>query len=343
MSAAALSAAAGWLTTTHNFGAFSEDLGPVSCDFKYVNTTEAPVSILTARASCGCTTPRYTREPIAPGDTATVTVTYDPAARPGKFTKYVGVTMSDQSQVEKLYVKGTVVGSPTSVAQRFPVACDSALQLAKGTAMIGEVTKGKLQSLFFKAYNRSAETLTPKIEGLPKYMTYDLVPDTLEPGEDITFILYFHSDRCPLYGFVEDSMTIVSRPGSACKVPVAAIVKEDFSRLTDKDRAKAPAVRLSETTLDFGALATDSSTPVTLTTTLQNTGKSTLKVRRVYSGDPGISATCSRTDIKPGKSATITVTVDPTALRGALLNSRLSIITNDPDHPTTTLRLVGTR
>ena len=108
IAALALSASADvtWLETTHDFGAFQEDLGPVSCQFRFVNTNSEPVAIVAARASCGCTTPQYPREAIAPGDTAVITVSYDPAARPGRFTKYIGVTLSDSEPMIKLYIKG---------------------------------------------------------------------------------------------------------------------------------------------------------------------------------------------------------------------------------------------
>ena len=114
-----------WLETRHNFGAFDEDFGPATTEFKFVNTGDEPVSILGAHASCGCTTPKYPREAIAPGDTASITVTYDPAGRPGRFTKYVGVELSGDLPRIKLYVSGTVVGNERSIEGRFPVKADS--------------------------------------------------------------------------------------------------------------------------------------------------------------------------------------------------------------------------
>ena len=113
-----------WLETRHNFGAFDEDLGPVSAVFKFVNNGDEAVSILAARASCGCTVPKYSRDPIAPGDTAYISVTYDPAGRPGRFTKYVGVEISGDVPKVKLYVSGTVVGNRRSIEGRFPVKVD---------------------------------------------------------------------------------------------------------------------------------------------------------------------------------------------------------------------------
>ncbi len=75
--------------------------------------------------------------------------------------------------------------------------------------------------------------------------------------------------------------------------------------------------------------------------TVRNTGKSPLKLRRVYTADEGVAVSVSADTVKPGKEAVLTVTVDPRKLPGALLNARISIVTNDPDAPNTTLRAVG--
>lgn len=76
-----------WQETVYDFGAFSEEMGAVSCDFVFVNNGPDAVAVTAARASCGCTTPKYTRDVVAPGDTGHITVTYDPAGRPGRFEK----------------------------------------------------------------------------------------------------------------------------------------------------------------------------------------------------------------------------------------------------------------
>lgn len=338
----ALSAAADvkWLETTHDFGAFDEDLGPVSCTFRFVNTSDEPVAIVAARSSCGCTSPVYSRDAVEPGDTASISVTYDPAGRPGRFTKYVGVQLSDEVPQPKLYIKGTVVGSAKSVAHRFPVDCGPDLQLAKGVLMTGEVSKGQLRTVFLEAYNRSTDTIRPRIEGLPPYFEVTTTPDAVPPGEQLSFIFYFHSAKCPQYGLVTDTVYVSRDAGGdvRCPLPTVAIVSEDFSKMTPKQLEKAPHVRLSEASLDFGRLGTE---PVTRTCTITNTGKSPLKIRRVYTADEGLSVAASADTVKPGKDATITVTVAPAGLPGALLNARISIITNDPDAPTTTLRAVG--
>lgn len=73
-----------WLESVHDFGAFSEDLGIVTCDIPFVNSGDEPLLITAARVTCGCTVADYPTDPIAPGDTATVTVKYNAIGRPGR-------------------------------------------------------------------------------------------------------------------------------------------------------------------------------------------------------------------------------------------------------------------
>lgn len=60
----------------HDFGKIMQG-NMVSHTFEFANTGEAPLVIMDAKASCGCTVPQWTKEPIAPGDTGQVEVTYN--------------------------------------------------------------------------------------------------------------------------------------------------------------------------------------------------------------------------------------------------------------------------
>ncbi|MBD5174906.1 MAG: DUF1573 domain-containing protein [Bacteroidales bacterium] len=334
-----LNAEVRWLATTHDFGAFDEDMGPVTCQFTFVNDGSEPIAVTAARASCGCTTPKYSREAVAPGDTGSIEVTYNPAGRPGRFEKSIAVDFSEPQPKLRLYIKGTVVGSAGSVAQRFPVECAGGLQLAKPVAMIGDVDKGKLRTVILQGYNRSTEALEPKVTGLPPYLSAETTPAVVPPGEQFSFIFYMRSDKCPLYGLVSDTVRVDAGHGESCPLTVTALVREDFSKLTDKQMRKSPIAHLASETLDFGRLEAD---VTTRTMTIKNLGKSPLELRRVYSADPGITVEASPTTVKPGKEAEIRVTVDRRQLRGALLNARVSVIANDPITPVQTLRVVGT-
>ena len=75
--------------TIHEFGKFKEADGKVTHKFEFVNTRGSDLIIQNVSASCGCTAPSWTREPIPPGGKGYVAATYNPAGRPGAFRKYV--------------------------------------------------------------------------------------------------------------------------------------------------------------------------------------------------------------------------------------------------------------
>ena len=94
---------------THNFGTINEGVGPVNHDFVITNTGNAPLIIISATASCGCTTPDIPRQPIKPGESAKLHVTFDPIGRPGEFDKIIKVKTNIKGDRTTLRIKGTVI------------------------------------------------------------------------------------------------------------------------------------------------------------------------------------------------------------------------------------------
>lgn len=100
--------------TTHEFGNISEDGGPVSCQFAFRNTGNAPLVIVTASASCGCTKPKFPPRPIAPGQSGEISVTYNPRGNRGEFDKTVTVRTNIKGRAGKkvLHITGAVIPKP---------------------------------------------------------------------------------------------------------------------------------------------------------------------------------------------------------------------------------------
>ncbi|HBZ33635.1 MAG TPA: hypothetical protein DEO38_00900 [Bacteroidales bacterium] len=94
--------------TSHNFGTIAEDGGKVSHVFNFTNTGDATLVISNVRASCGCTTPSWPKEPVEPGKTASITVTYNPLGRPGAFTKTVTITANTEPEATMVKITGEV-------------------------------------------------------------------------------------------------------------------------------------------------------------------------------------------------------------------------------------------
>jgi hypothetical protein len=87
--------------------------------FAFTNTGSEPLIIKNAQGSCGCTVPTYPKEPIMPGQKASIDVNYD-TNRVGAFTKTVTLTTNAEGQETKvLTIKGVVEAAPGTTA---PVA-----------------------------------------------------------------------------------------------------------------------------------------------------------------------------------------------------------------------------
>ena len=239
----------------------------------------------------------------------------------------------------RLDIAGVVIGAGATVSRRYPVDFGP-LKLAHNGMMMGEVVKGRLKTVYFEGYNQSADSLKIKVVRKPAYVDIVVAPEVTPPGEQATLIAYVNSAKCPLYGLVEDSVSISPVGGEVYSLPMTVIVNEDFSKLDPDKMAKAPIAVPETETVDFG-LVDRAGEPVSRSFTLSNAGKNNLEIRRIYSADPGVTAKAKAMTVKKGKKTDIEVTVDPSVQTGGLLNSRLVVITNDPLHPSYTIRLVG--
>lgn len=81
----------------------------VSHEFTFTNVGDANLVILDAKAECGCTTPSYPEQPIAPGKTGKITVTYNPVGRPGSFEKTVTIRTNGKQKKVRIKVRGEVI------------------------------------------------------------------------------------------------------------------------------------------------------------------------------------------------------------------------------------------
>ncbi len=94
---------------THDFGTIKEADGPVSHEFEFKNTGNSPLVIISASASCGCTRPEYPKEPIKPGKSGKIKVTYNPAGRPGEFDRSVKLKTNVKKKRYVLKITGVTI------------------------------------------------------------------------------------------------------------------------------------------------------------------------------------------------------------------------------------------
>ena len=99
--------------TSYNFGKIQQGR-PVTHNFEIVNTGKEPLMLDNVQASCGCTTPEWSKEAIQPGATTTIKVGYNAAAE-GDFNKTITIHYNSV-QVKTMNISGSVYKAPTTSA-----------------------------------------------------------------------------------------------------------------------------------------------------------------------------------------------------------------------------------
>ena len=104
----------------HDYGDIPENGGPATHTFKIINTGNSPLVIKQVSASCGCTTPDWTKSAIGSQSSGEIKVSYDPKGRPGLFAKTITV-LCDNADPVYLTIKGNVKNDIEVAKKKVPV------------------------------------------------------------------------------------------------------------------------------------------------------------------------------------------------------------------------------
>lgn len=105
-----------WAETNVDLGVMKE--GEVrEHKFTFTNTGDKPLKILKAKGSCGCTTPEFSKEPVAPGATGFITARFDSKGKPGTVRKSVTVETNTEPRISTLNFKVEVTPAPQGAAE----------------------------------------------------------------------------------------------------------------------------------------------------------------------------------------------------------------------------------
>jgi|SRR5690554_5170397 len=103
-----------------DFGTINEG-HVVEHEFKFTNSGQAPLIISNVQASCGCTTPDWTKTPIKPGEGGFVKVSFNSTARTGVQSPTVSIQANTSPNITRVRLKGTVTPKSGSSPALGPV------------------------------------------------------------------------------------------------------------------------------------------------------------------------------------------------------------------------------
>ncbi|MBR1996126.1 MAG: DUF1573 domain-containing protein [Paludibacteraceae bacterium] len=328
--------------TTHDFGKINEADGRVTTIFEFKNEGMTPLVLTNVRASCGCTTPKWTHEPIEPGQIGQITVTYNPSGRPGRFQKTVTVTSNATVATTKLYIKGEVIPKPAKPIDQYPIKMGE-LSLKRRTVSYGTVIQGTNKVLEVEYTNLTDQPITVDllIREQDSYFKPNVTLKTVAPKETGKFQFALQSDEAPLLGPINVKAYVMINGkrniSDTYAITLSANIREDFSKMTIEERQQAPILE-AQREINLGELVAGKKS--THKISIGNAGVNPLMIRRLISNDQQLLLTAPKSAIRGGKKADIKLEITPKATDEPAQYSRsITIITNDPNTPIINVKL----
>lgn len=319
-------------TKSYDFGKIHEEDGKADYNFTFTNKGNSPLVISRVQASCGCTTPTWTKEPIEPGKSGNILVSYNPVGRPGAFIKSITVYSNASEEQVGLIIKGEVVPK-TNIDNNFPVAMGD-LRLSTKTIQMNNIEKGKTINKVVQIMNSGKNAIKLAIENLPSYLKVSIQPSTLKPNEEGTMIFTFDTKSCNQWGPINDDVYVninnQRKISEDLQLRVISNIVEDFSSLTLDQKRKSPILATATRIIDFGTLKIGSKKVAKLR--ISNNGVNPLEIRRTINNNPELFVHHPKLSIASGKSADMIIDLNSKTLTEGDYKKTLTIQTNDPDN-----------
>lgn len=330
-----------WLEKEYDFGLMKEQLGSKTGSVRFVNTGPEEIIITGARPSCGCTSVDYPVDPIAVGDTATISFTYNPAGRPGRFEKSIRVYIGEYD-TSTIHIRGNVLGTPESLSVLYPIEAGP-LRLTESVIPAGEITYGQTRHFFVNGYNQTLDTIHPSATSADKALSIDMSSTAVGPGDIVTFSLYLNTRDVPEPGPLSIPVTIVSdvtkAGGESLTLTLKANIKPDFRGMSVEDEKKAPRCYILPQNVDLGVISGSKKRDFSFV--ISNQGETQMRVARVHSPSEAVSIRRIPSTVKAGKEEKATCFLDPALLEKGPFKIKIDIYTDDPLHPVRTLPVCG--
>lgn len=325
----------------HDFGEINEEGGSVNYEFGFTNNSGRPIRILTVQASCGCTTPGWSKEVILPGKPGFIKASFDPKGRPGYFNKSLTVTTDLDRNSISLQIKGQVVGRNREVKPTdFPVESGS-LRLKFNSFHLGKVfiNREPVEKNFaIRNAGNKPVNFTGKING-PAYIKVE-TPKSLAPDEQGTIKIIYDGKARNQYGFVSDNIEIETDDNvlPAKSFTVFATLEEYFAPLSSDELSKAAVLRMDVSAIDFGRIK--EGTILVREVAVRNDGKKDLTIRSLQGNCSCVTGSVESTTLKPGAETKLKIAF-ATQGRTGIQQKAITIYSNDPRNPVQRVTLSG--
>lgn len=323
--------------TVHNFGDILMEKGPVSCTFTVNNTGQKPAVIYNVVSTCGCTDVSWTREPIMPGKSGSISATYsnDEGAYP--FDKTLTVYFSDVKKPVTLKLRGVSLAKKQPLTELYPVQ-HGPLGLKSAEIKCGNLEQGGIKSESVTVANISDRPVKVDFRNVDKHLKISVAPNPIPANSTAEMSFSVTADRS-LWGknFYHASPVVDGKVFND-GISIWAFTKENFSSLTDKERREGPRPHFEESTYSFGKVKKGARIQAEFS--FRNDGRKPFSVYSVNAD----AKDWSHSDIPvaaPEETVRFTVTLDTKDLPKGEHLTIVTLTTNSPLRPIVNLFIAG--
>ena len=324
--------------TVHDFGDLSVNDGPQTCTFTVKNVGKEPIAIYEVVTSCGCTDASWTREPLQPGKTGTISATYKNEDGPVPFDKTLTVYIAGVSKPIILRLRGLVHEKKKSVAELYGAEKLGSMGLKSLNYKVSNILQGESSSDEAKIANLGTKPMKVTFTDVSPNLTIEVVPATVPAGETAALRFSVKSDPNLWGKHIYKATPVVNGVKAAKPVSVSALTRGNFASWTPEQRKNAAQCIFDESTVSFGTVTAGKKVDAVFTFT--NKGKSSLTFYSLDADTPGVTATLPG-DTDAQKKGSIPVKLDTSSLPKGETVIMLTLTTNCPARPIINLFLTG--
>ncbi|MBQ0006717.1 MAG: DUF1573 domain-containing protein, partial [Alistipes sp.] len=243
--------------TIHNFGDILETDGPQKCSFTVKNISREPIVIHRVITSCGCTEPQWSKEPIRPGESSTINITYKNDSGPYPFDKSVTAYITGIQKPVILRIKGIVHEKKMKLSELFPFRCGP-ISLREDMPDIGQVEQGMIRYEEFEVANTSGKNVFVEFADSTPGLSLTLSPNPLPAGAKGTLNCTVNTSLTNQKFWGRTTFTATAREKGAAanagRISIKLLIKENFNSLTESQKNAGSLIKFSETSKSFGTV-----------------------------------------------------------------------------------------
>ncbi len=320
---------------SHDFGKINEADGRVTTIFTFRNEGMAPLVLSNVRASCGCTTPTWTKTPVEPGQTGDITVTYNPNGRPGRFQKTITVTSNASEPSVKLTIKGEVIPKTQQAVNKYPYKMGEALAASTKVLTYDKILNTTNITKTLDYTNNSDQEITVEVllNDREPWIDAQATLLTIKPKEVGQLHVNIDGSKAKVWG-LKNSYIYLAVNGKRVltdeyKVTLSYSIEEDFSKV---DKKTAPIMEIASREINLGTI--NAGSKLSKTVTVKNAGVNPLLIRAINNTNPEYIKVSFKPTVKSGKAQDVKVQITAGQEVGTF-RKQIDIITNDPANPHT--------